>query len=487
MRAPPSASFFLLFLLVAGCASAPHAPEPAEAPDAAQARPAPLVNLTAWQDSVLYFVLLDRFADGDPSNNFDVDRAAKGAFHGGDLKGLIAQLDAIADLGVTALSINPVVKNVPGAYHGYWADDFTVMDPRFGSEDDLRALVDAAHRRGMRVLLAVVYNHAGHDSQYLTDPKTRGWLRSEAAGTCGTDDLTACLAGLPDFKTEEPAVRDYLMEAHLGLAQRTGIDGFRLDAANHVDHAFWKEHRARTRTRLGQDFFLVGEVRDEMDAGLDFSFQESALAWLSGGGSTVDFDRYLKGREAVAEGHLLSHFLSSHDVPGTLFQLKGNRHLFSLLVVLQMSVGGLPMVYYGEEVARLDGPDSDMPWGSRPIDPGRNLPRDESMRAFYKKMIGIRRAHAALSRGVHESLSRNSDLLVFLRRDEATRDAVLVAVNRGEGLAVAEVEAPAEWGGRAPLELLSGEPLPGDARRLTVALPAKTARVYGVPGETAQP
>ena len=102
------------------------------------------------------------------------------------------------------------------------------------------------------------------------------------------------------------------------------------------------------------------------------------------------------------------------------------------------------------------------------------------LRDFYKKMIGIRRAHPALSRGVYTPLSKDGDLLVFLRRDAASGDAVLVAVNRGEGTSVAEVEAPAEWRGRPPTELLSGEPLEGDPLRLTVALPPRTARLYGM-------
>jgi alpha-amylase len=221
-----------------------------------------------------------------------------------------------------------------------------------------------------------------------------------------------------------------------------------------------------------------------MDAGFDFSFQGSTIAWLQGRGRTVSFDRYLKGREKVRPGHLLCHFLSSHDVAGALSQLEGNRHLFSILAVMQMSVAGLPMVYYGEEVARAGGdwPDnrSDFPWGSRHIDPGRNLPRDESMRAFYKKMIGIRRAHPALSRGLHTPLSKDGDLLVFLRRDAASSDAVLVAVNRGEGTSVAEVDAPEEWRGRPPTELLSGGAAPRRSRRLRLELPPKTARLYGM-------
>ena len=213
------------------------------------------------------------------------------------------QLDELSDLGVTALWITPVVENIPGfvtgagfpdwGYHGYWADDFYAIDSRFGTEADLEDLVDAAHERGIKVLLDVVYNHAGYDSKYLTDPATRDWFRTEQAGTCGSDDLTSCLAGLPDFRTDLPEVRDYLMKAHLGLAERTGLDGFRVDTFKHVEHDFWQEHRRRTRERLGEEFFLIGEVwggdgrvldpwfaGDEMDAGFDFSFQGSALAFV---------------------------------------------------------------------------------------------------------------------------------------------------------------------------------------------------------------
>src|SRR6266403_830292 len=113
-----------------------------------------------WSDDILYFVLVDRFADGDPGNDANVDRRAKGAFHGGDLKGLLAQLDEIASLGVTAIWVNPLVKNIPGhvdgagfpdwGYHGYWADDFNSLDPRFGTEEDLRKLVEACHAGGSR-------------------------------------------------------------------------------------------------------------------------------------------------------------------------------------------------------------------------------------------------------------------------------------------------------------------------------------------------
>ena len=454
---------------------------------------------------MLYFVIVDRFADGDSTNDRQADVTARGAFHGGDLAGLRLHLDEVAGLGVTALWITPVVKNIPGfvtgagfadwGYHGYWADDFTRIDPRFGSEQELKALVDACHARGIKVLLDVVYNHVGYGSQYLTNPRTRTWLRTAETGSCGSDDVTQCVAGLPDLKTERRDVANYLFAAHLGLAKRVGLDGFRLDTVKHVTHEFWQEHRRRVQAELGAGFFLLGEVwggdassldpwfaGDELDAGFDFSFQGSTLGFLQGRGRAVAFDRYLRARERVRPGHLLAHFLSSHDVPGALWQLQNDKGLFRLAAVLQFTTAGIPVIYYGEEVARLGGdwPEnrSDMPWGERSIRPGAGRARDDSLRADYRRLVSIRREHPALSRGRHESLSSEGDLLVFARRDSVTGDAVVVAVNRGAAPESAVVARPAEWGTASRVADLWNRAELGAARdSLSFVVPPRSARI----------
>jgi alpha-amylase len=456
-----------------------------------------------WSEAVLYFAITDRWADGDLTNDANVDRPAKGTFHGGDLKGLRAHLDEIAGLGATSVWITPVVKNIDGfvsgagfpdwAYHGYWADDFTKLDPRFGSEAELKALVDECHRRGMKVLLDVVYNHAGYESHYLKDPKTKDWLRSEERGTCGQDDLTTCVAGLPDFKTELPEVADFLLQAQLGWAKRSGVDGFRLDTVKHVGHPFWQEHRRRTREQLGDGFFLLGEVwggdaqvldpwfsTDELDAGFDFGFQGSVLGFVQGRGRAVAFDRYLKSREKVRPGHLLAHFLSSHDVPGALFQLGGDTTLFRLAAVLEFTSIGIPVIYYGEEVARPGGdwPEnrSDMPWGERNVLPGEGKARDEALRADYKRLIAIRRAHPALYRGVHEKLVAEGDLLVFAQHDLLSGETVVVALNRGETPLVARFPVPEGWGAGPIRDDWNGVALPLTNGAVETTLGGKTAR-----------
>ncbi|MET0403269.1 MAG: alpha-amylase family glycosyl hydrolase [Cystobacter sp.] len=475
-------------------------------PPAVEATPAAPVGVSRpWSEEILYFVVVDRFADGSAANNVQVDVKAPGAFHGGDFQGLREQLDELSSLGVTALWITPVVKNIEGfvtgagfpdwGYHGYWAEDFQQLDPRFGSEAELKALVDAAHQRGIRVLLDVVYNHAGYLSHYQKDAQTRGWLRTEELGTCGQDDVTSCVSGLPDFKTEEPEVAKYLLDAQIAWGKRSGVDGFRLDTVKHVDHPFWREHRRRTREELGRDFFLLGEVwggdresldawfsGDEMDAGFDFGFQGSTLAWLQGRGRTVAFDAYLRSRHKVRPGYLLSHFLSSHDVPGALFQLQGDVARFRLAAVMQFTTTGMPVIYYGEEVGRLGGDwpanRSDMPWGERRVGPGAGLPRDEDLRRFYQKLLGVRRAHPALHRGAHRGLATEGDLYVFVRHDPRSNDAVVVAVNRGDKKASVSIPWPEAWGTAEVRDLLDGGSLQAGPS-LDITVEARSARILG--------
>ncbi len=161
------------------------------APVLAAPAPDPLAALRARppEAEVIYFVLPDRFANGDPANDrgglsggrlaTGFDPADKGFYHGGDLKGLIAHLDYIQGLGATALWVGPIFKNKPvqggkgqesAGYHGYWITDFTRVDPHFGSNDDFRALVDAAHARGMKVYMDIVVNHTADVIHYREGP-----------------------------------------------------------------------------------------------------------------------------------------------------------------------------------------------------------------------------------------------------------------------------------------------------------------------------
>ena len=510
MRHPVLALAAALVVLSACAARAPSAPGPAPAA-ATVAAPSPqpvALPDRPWGDEVLYFVLVDRFADGDRTNDEKASPGAPGAFHGGDLTGLTQHLDEIASLGVTAIWVNPLVRNIPGyvsgagfpdwGYHGYWADDYGKVDPRFGTEESLRSFVDACHARGIRVLLDVVYNHPGYDSHFVFDKATRDWLRSGIRGDCGEDDLTSCVAGLPDWKTELPEVRDFLLGQQIPWAKRFGLDGFRLDTLKHVDHDFWQIQRRRLRAEVSPTFFLLGELwggdresldayfaADEIDAGFDFTFQGNTVGWILGRGRTIAYERYLEQRHKVRAGHYLAHFLSSHDVTGALKMLGGDLQAFRLAAILQLTTLGIPTIFYGEEVGRDIGDwpanRSDMPWGDRDILPGKGKPRSEPLRDLYRKVIAVRRAHPALSRGDQAALSVEGDVLVFARRLD--RDAVVVAVNRGRGPARVRVTVPQAWAGAAVSDVLTGEAVDVHDGSADIALDGRTARILAPAAE----
>jgi glycosidase len=151
--------FVIVAALVAACSSASDLEHPADMPHQSNA------NID-WRDQMIYQVMIDRFANGDPNNDIHIDPSVPGHFHGGDWQGLIDHLDYLHELGVTALWISPVVKNVEDdagfdSYHGYWTQDFLRPNAHFGDLEKLRELVDTAHKKGFLVLLDVVTNHVG--------------------------------------------------------------------------------------------------------------------------------------------------------------------------------------------------------------------------------------------------------------------------------------------------------------------------------------
>ena len=456
-------------------------------------------------------MLVDRFADGDPRNNAGVDRRNPGGWHGGDLKGLTQQLDELKDLGITALWINPVqlqqrrgqmaqAAGMPEfmheGFHGYWMHDFEALDPHFGTLGDLKNLVDESRKRGIKVLLDVVYNHTGYTSSYATRKTAggAGWIRI-GEGNCEVNAVTCAVGGLPDLMTELPEVREHVLAANIALAKKSGVDGFRLDTYKHIGSDFWAEHRKRTRAELGPNFHLLAEYwggtaqsldgffeRDEVDSGFDFSFKGSCESWVTGRGRSVAYAAYLRSRHNLRPGYVLAHYLSSHDEPMALGNLGGDRERFRICAALQMASLGMPVIYYGEEVAR-GGHEwplnrNDMPWGDRDIQPGKGVARDESMRAFYKQLIQLRKDHSALRRGDYTLLMQPQDTtLAFARRDAASGSHVVVLANRDDKPQAADVAAPAGWPAGAAKDALSGQAVSAVDGRIKVEMAPKSVRI----------
>lgn len=281
-------------------------------------------------------MVVDRFENGDPDNDSidgigptpsDLTR-----HQGGDWRGLRDRLDYIVRLGATAIWISPIVANVDrtereDGYHGYWASDFTRLNPRFGDLEDLRRLVNAAHDRGLKVIVDIVPNHAGRVFNYdlngdgaldatteIEPPYMESayevpllWThRPHLFGGSGAFELRAehfrrrgegdrvfgdFPTGLRDLDTEREDVIAGLIETYAYWVEQTDVDGFRVDAVPHIEDAFWPRFGSELRERLAsrgkRRFFLVGEAFDanpldrvrftgetgSLDATFDFSFK----------------------------------------------------------------------------------------------------------------------------------------------------------------------------------------------------------------------
>ena len=199
-------------------------------------RPAP-----SPPDDAIYFAMVDRFADGDRSNDAGVDKRDPSAWHGGDVAGILAHLDWLQALGIKTVWLSPVYDcrhaklNGHGAFHGYWVFDPMRPDPKFGSFAELRRLSDALHARGMRLLLDVVVDHLGYDAPLVSQHP--GWFHHEGDITDWNDPeqlVSHDVHGLPDLAQEKPAVYRWLMQRAELWIRKVHPDGFRLDAVKHV-------------------------------------------------------------------------------------------------------------------------------------------------------------------------------------------------------------------------------------------------------------
>lgn len=319
-----------------------------------------------WEDQVIYFALIDRFANGDPTNDdqgqgeFDPMDGRK--FSGGDLQGLIDRLDYIQDLGATAVWITPPIANQwwdPivefGGYHGYWARDPKAIDEHFGTLETYRALSDALHRRGMYLIQDVVPNHMGNffswDGAYdAASPETNFVLNTASVPAAGLvapwdqndvrnpdhraaaiyhftpqiqnfesrlQETTWAISDLDDLNTENPQVRDLLRDAYGYWVREVGVDGFRLDTAKYVEAPFWNDFFYSSSPDFpgievvaqstGRDNFLsFGEFFNGSGAFADEgeTFIASYLKDPTGPGldSALQFPLYVEIQRVIAEG-----------------------------------------------------------------------------------------------------------------------------------------------------------------------------------------
>lgn len=431
-----------------------------------------------WDEARIYFMLTDRFNNGDTSNDdpngegYSPD--VPGDYAGGDFKGIIDKLDYLDSLGINTIWITPIVDNInydvnsgkpEGAfygYHGYWAKNFEVIDEHLGDLETFKALIDAAHDRGIKIMVDVVINHAGYGlkpsdkdagagiSNYPTDDD-RALFEGMFRTVNESGDVRSELSGLPDFITEDPLVRETLVQWQSQWLERARtdrgdtIDYFRVDTVKHVEDTTWKAFK-NALTAIEPEHKLIGEwygaganntggqlQNGQMDSLLDFEFKGIAKNLIDG--RINEAEAALEARNSkINNTAALGQFLSSHDEPGFLVdKAQGDRGKMKVAAALQITAKGQPVIYYGEEWG-LSGVNNwpvydnryEMPWSD--FEAGK----PEVMEFFnhYQKLLNIRAEYSKVfSKGTHTKVAGGDaeGYLVFRRAYEGSQ--IFVALN----------------------------------------------------------
>lgn len=457
-----------------------------------------------WDESVIYFMVTDRFFDGNESNNtasgaqtYGKDNA--GLYHGGDFAGITQKLDYLEDLGINTIWITPIVENIPGvtvtdtgkedvpynaAYHGYWASDFTKLNPTLGTEEEFQTLIDQAHNRGIRIMVDIVVNHAGYDTDF------GDMIRSGDDIVSGSDQKDS-LSNLPDFRTEDPAVSAQLVKWQTQWVKDFGIDYFRVDTVKHVENDTWAELK-NALTEVDSDFKMIGEYAGggyasngntlgtgEMDSDLDFDFNDQATNFVKGNISSVE--SFLTSRNSgLNNTYMTGQFLGSHDEDGFKKKLldggmaEDAATAASMVAAsLQITAKGQPVIYYGEEIG-LTGLNN-YPYQTNRYDFDWTMVNsDNKTYQHYKKMLSIRNAYTdVFARGDRKTIlaSDENGYDIVSRSYKGTK--LYVGLNIKDVAQTVEIPV-SENNGTVLKDLYSGKTYTVSNGKIKVIIPAAT-------------
>lgn len=389
-------------------------------------------------DAVCYQVMVDRFArpgtslpaPGDPT-----------ALYGGTLDGVAEHLDHIAALGCSVLWLSPVHK--APSHHGYDIEDFFQVEPRYGGDEALVRLVEAAHGRGMRVLLDFVPNHTGRGHHLFKDAMAEDGGAAAHYRFWQWPHYYRCFAdvvSLPELDTGNPAVQDHLLRAARHWLTGYGVDGIRCDHVAGVDPAFWVTLRRGLR-EVKPDALILGEATGtthwlaryagRLDAIFDFDLAYYVRQTVARGRmDAAAFADWLDNHDGAYPGLALANLLDNHDMNRFLWMANGSIDRLKLGATLLMTLPGMPVIYYGTEVGlsqRYDGvvenAEARLPmlWGDD---------QNQDVVAHFQWLGRMRRRSAALRRGQRRTVLADAEVFAYER--SAGDERVLVALNFSE-------------------------------------------------------
>jgi len=442
---------------------------------------------------VLYLIMTDRFAAGNPGNDPPGDnRASARAWHGGDFAGIEQHLDYLKELGVTAVWTTPVDSNqsMRESYHGYAATDLYAVDPHFGTLENYQRLSAALHARGMKLVIDLVPNHIGVQHPWVQDPPAPDWLhgtlkqhRSAQHDFYQLTDPHAPPAAwrnitdgwftdaMPDLNQENPLVARYLTQNALWWIETAGLDGIRLDTFPYVDRAFWHDFHATLHsvyprlTTVGEIFqgdpevtsyFAGGVAHLGIDTGLytpfDFPVYFALRDVLAHGKPMTELASILRQDALYPHPERLVPFMGNHDTTRFITEAGESVPKLKLALGLVSTLRGMPQIYSGDEIGMDGGKDPDnrhdFPGGF----PGDALnaftkagrtPVEEEIFSWTSGMLKLRAAHPELQTGLEQNLFADDDVFAFVRTPEIdgcalshssapANDRLLIIINKAK-------------------------------------------------------
>ncbi|MEC5422953.1 alpha-glycosidase [Virgibacillus sp. C22-A2] len=377
----------------------------------------------SWvKDTVWYQIFPERFGNGNPDLNPEGTLAwgstdpSPTNFFGGDFQGVINHLDYLVKLGIGGIYFTPIFK--AHSNHKYDTIDYMEIDPQFGDKETFRRLVEECHRRGIRVMLDAVFNHSGfyyapfqdvlenQENSAYTD-----WFHIRdfpvVPGPKPNYDTFAFVGSMPKLNTENPEVKKYLLDVARYWVEEFDIDGWRLDVANEVDHAFWREFR-QTVKDAKPDAYILGEIwhdsmpwlqGDQFDAVMNYPFTNGVIDYFAKNEMTAgDFaDSITKVLHMYPSNvnEVAFNLLDSHDTPRIMTMASENRERVKLLYLFQLSFIGTPCLYYGDEIGMAGGQDPGcracMEWDERK--------QDRDLFRYVQLLIDLRKSHPVFGNG----------------------------------------------------------------------------------------
>jgi neopullulanase len=448
--------------------------------------PTPKIPQNITNDDVIYLIMTDRFANGDKSNDKEIDRKNPRAWHGGDFRGITKNIPYLKELGITAIWLTPWYDNSDvmitcdkpwcpmASYHGYGAIDLYGVENHFGTMADLREMIEAANKNGIKVVQDQVANHVGFRHPWMEKPPLENWfppfsqnnfnnsvLLSPNGSPSERDNLINGWFdfSLPDMNYDEPEVEKYSIQNALWWIGATGINGIRQDTIQYMPRPFIKKW-SEAILKQYPNYYLVGEIKKE-DAAHTAFFQGGKAGWDNVDTklpSVFDFKLWETSNEVftgkkparalrevlVYDGlypniNLVTTLTGNHDTDRFMSWQGATKEGAKLHIAFILATRGIPHLYYGDEILMTGGHDPDnrknFPGGwaedsrSALTKEGRTADEQE-MFEWTQKWIKLRRENRALREGKTVDLFYDNEAYIFERKVDS--ESIIIAINNSD-------------------------------------------------------